>query len=152
MPELPDVTVYVEALRARTVGHRLIRAIVKSPFLMRSVDPPLSATFGKKVHEVRRLGKRIAIGLDDDLWLVLHLMIAGRLHWNPGAPKLGSRNILAAFQYDSGWMSLTEAGTQRRAALNVVKGEAAMQSLSAGGIEPLDISLEKFSEALRSEN
>ena len=152
MPELPDVTVYVEALRARVIGHRIVRAIVKSPFLMRSVDPPLNATFGKTVREVRRLGKQIAIGLDDDLWIVLHLKIAGRLHWDTKAPKLGSRNILAAFELDSGWLWLTEAGTQRRAALNVVAGEADLQALSAGGIEPLDISLEQFSGALRSEN
>jgi formamidopyrimidine-DNA glycosylase len=152
MPELPDVTVYVEALRTRIIGHRLIRAIVKSPFLMRSVDPPLSATFGKQVHQVRRLGKQIAIGIDNDLWIVLHLKIAGRLHWNTVAPKLGSRNILAAFEFDSGWMWLTEAGTQRRASLHVVEGEAGLQSLSAGGIEPLDISLEEFSGALRSAN
>jgi formamidopyrimidine-DNA glycosylase len=152
MPELPDVTVYVEALRTRIIDHNLIRAIVKSPFLMRSVDPPLSATFGKTVREVRRLGKQIAIGLDDDLWIVLHLKIAGRLHWDSKAPKLGSRNILAAFEFDSGWLWLTEAGTQRRAALNVVNGDADLQALSAGGIEPLDINLDDFSGALRSAN
>jgi formamidopyrimidine-DNA glycosylase len=152
MPELPDVTVYVEALRTRIIGHKLNRALVKSPFLLRSVDPPLSATQGRTVHDVRRLAKQIAIGVEGDLWLVLHLKIAGRLHWGTTAPKLGGRNVLAAFQFDSGWLWLTEAGTQRRAALNVVRGEAGLQSLNAGGIEPLDIDLADFAAALRSSN
>ena len=133
MPELPDITVYVEALRARISGHRLIRAIVRSPFLLRSADPPLSDAYGKTVREVRRLGKRIAIGLEGDLWMVLHLMIAGRLHWNTAAPKAKGRNMLATFEFDSGWLWLTEAGTQRRAALHVVAGEAALAALGAGG-------------------
>src|ERR1700731_4528533 len=134
MPELPDVTVYVEALRARTVGHRLIRAIVKSPFLMRSVDPPLSATFGKTVREVRRLGKRIAIGLDDDLWLVLHLMIAGRLHWRPPQAKLAGRNTLAAFDFPNGSLVLTEAGAKRRASLHLLAARD-LPSIDPGGID-----------------
>ncbi len=104
------------------------------------------------VLEVRRVGKRIAIGLDDNLWLVLHLMIAGRLHWATSKPKLGSRNNLAAFEFDNGWLWLTEAGTQRRASLTVVEGEAGLQSLNAGGIEPLEVSLDAFSIALRAEN
>jgi formamidopyrimidine-DNA glycosylase len=152
MPELPDVTVYVEALRARVVGHRLARAVVKSPFLLRTADPPLSAAVGGTVHDVRRLGKQIAIGVAGDLWLVLHLKIAGRLHWGTSAPKLGSRNLLAAFEFDNGWLWLTEAGTQRRASLHVVAGEAGLQALSAGGIEPLEASLDTFTGALRGAN
>ncbi len=152
MPELPDVNVYVEALRTRILGRQFVRAIVKSPFLLRSAEPPLSATFDKTVRDVRRVGKRIAIGVDDNLWLVLHLMIAGRLHWATAKPKLGSRNNLAAFEFDNGWLWLTEAGTQRRASLTVVKGEEGLQSLSAGGIEPLDVSLDAFATALRAEN
>jgi formamidopyrimidine-DNA glycosylase len=127
MPELPDVSVYVEAIQTRVVGHRLVRAIVKSPFLLRSTAPPVSATVGKTVREVRRVGKQIAIGVEGDLWLVLHLMIAGRLHWKTSAPKLGSRNSLLALEFDNGWLWLTEAGTQRRAALRVVEGAAGLQ-------------------------
>jgi formamidopyrimidine-DNA glycosylase len=104
------------------------------------------------VHQVRRLGKRIAIGVEGDLWLVLHLMIAGRLHWNNSAPKLGSRNLLAVFEFENGFLWLTEAGTQRRASLTVVEGEAGLESLSAGGIEPLDADLAAFADALRSAN
>ncbi len=152
MPELPDVSVYVEAIRARVVGHKLVRTIVKSPFILRSIAPPITATAGKTVREVRRLGKQIAIGVEGDLWLVLHLMIAGRLHWKTSAPKLGSRNILVASEFDNGWMWLTEAGTQRRAALRVVEGDEGLQSLIAGGIEPLDASLDAYAAALRSSN
>jgi formamidopyrimidine-DNA glycosylase len=152
MPELPDVSVYVEALRTRVAGHRLVRTLVKSVFLLRSTTPPVSATAGRTVREVRRVGKQIAIGLEGDLWLVLHLMIAGRLHWKTSAPKLGSRNILVAFEFDNGWLWLTEAGTQRRAALRVVAGDAGLQSLNAGGIEPLDASLDAFAAALRASN
>jgi formamidopyrimidine-DNA glycosylase len=152
MPELPDVTVYVEALDARVRGHRLIRALVKSPFLLRSADPPLSAVAGLTVREVRRAGKRIALRMDGDLFLVLHLMIAGRLHWHARAPKMGSRNVLAAFEFDSGWLTLTEAGTQRRAALHVIRGEDGLASLQAGGIEPLEATPAAFAAALRTEN
>ena len=152
MPELPDVSVYVEALQARVVGHKLLRATVKSVFLLRSTTPPVSATIGRTVNEVRRVGKQIAIGLDGGLWLVLHLMIAGRLHWKASAPKLGSRNILVAFEFDNGWLWLTEAGTQRRAALRVVEGDAGLSSLNAGGVEPLDATLASFSTALRATN
>jgi formamidopyrimidine-DNA glycosylase len=152
MPELPDVSVYVEAVRSRIDGHKLVRTIVKSPFLLRSTTPPITATAGMHVREVRRLGKQIAIGVEGDLWLVIHLMIAGRLHWKTSAPKLGSRNILVAFEFDNGWLWLTEAGTQRRAALRVVEGEAGLRSLTAGGIEPLDASLDAFAGALRSSN
>jgi formamidopyrimidine-DNA glycosylase len=152
MPELPDVKVYVEALQTRVIGHELIRALIKSPFLLRTADPPLSATQGRTVQGVRRLGKQIAIGVAGDLWLVMHLKIAGRLHWNTTSPKLGGRNLLAAFEFDNGWLSLTEAGTQHRASLHVAKGEAGLGALSAGGIEPLDASLAAFSVALRSAN
>src|ERR1700731_3613320 len=152
MPELPDVSVYVEAIQERIDGHKLIRTIVKSPFLLRSTTPPITATAGKRVAEVRRLGKQIAIGVDGDLWLVLHLMIAGRLHWKTSAPKLGSRNILVAFEFDNGWLWLTEAGTQRRAALRVVEGQAGLESLTAGGSGPLDASLDAFATALHSSN
>ena len=152
MPELPDVTVYIEALRERIVGRRLIRAVVRSPFLLRSAIPPLAAVQGRTVHEVRRVGKQIAIGVEGALWLVLHLKIAGRLHWQAGAPKMSGRNMLAAFEFESGWLWLTEAGTQRRAAMYVVEGEGGLQSLNAGGIEPLDVDLAAFAEALRSAN
>src|ERR1700684_4551150 len=152
MPELPDVSVYVEAIRTRVVGHQLVRSLVKSPFLLRSTAPPVTATAGMEVREVRRLGKQIAIGVEGDLWLGITLLIAGRLHWKTSAPKLGSRNILVAFEFDNGWLWLTEAGTQRRAALRVVDGDAALQSLNAGGIEPLDASLDAFAAALRASN
>lgn len=152
MPELPDVTVYVEAIRTRVVGHRLIRATVKSPFLLRTADPPLSAPERAMVHDVRRIGKQIAIGVAGDLWLVMHLKIAGRLHWGASAPKSGGRNLLATFQFDNGWLWLTEAGTQRRAALYVVRGETGLRSLVAGGIEPLEAGLDAFAAALRAAN
>ena len=152
MPELPDVTVYVEALQTRVIAHKLIRAMVKSPFLLRTADPPLSATEGRTVHAVRRLGKQIAIGVVGDLWLVMHLKIAGRLHWNTCAPQKGGRNLLATFEFDNGWLSLTEAETQHRASLHVAEGEAGLGSLSAGGIEPLDASPAAFGAALRSAN
>ena len=152
MPELPDVTVYVEALQARIVGRRLNSVQVKSPFLLRTADPPLSAAQGMEVRAVRRIGKRIAIVLDGDLSLVLHLMIAGRLHWDTAAPKSGGRNLLAVFTFDNGYLWLTEAGTQRRASLHVVAGEAALQALDAGGIEPLEASLIAFTSDLQSEN
>jgi formamidopyrimidine-DNA glycosylase len=152
MPELPDVAVYVEALRTRIVGGRLLRVAVRSPFLLRSASPPLSAVQGGTVHGVRRVGKQIAIGIADNLWLVIHLKIAGRLHWSDSVPKPGGRNLLAIFQFDCGWLSLTEAGTQRRASLHVVEGEAGLQSLSAGGLEPLEASLDAFTAALRSAN
>ncbi len=152
MPELPDVTVYVEAIRTRVAGHRLLRAQVKSLFLLRTADPPLSAAEGATINEVRRIGKQIAIGAAGDLWLVIHLKIAGRLHWGPAAPKAGGRNLLAAFGFDSGWLWLTEAGTQRRAALHVVRGESGLQSLDAGGIEVLEASRDAFAAALRAAN
>ena len=152
MPELPDVTIYIEALSTRILDHELRRVLVKGPFLLRSVTPSLSETFGRKVREIRRIGKQIAVGLDGELYLVLHLMIAGRLHWKTSAVKLGGKNALATFQFDNGTLLLTEAGTQRRAALRVVAGEDGLKALDAGGIEPLDADRNEFSAALRSEN
>src|SRR5579872_3774261 len=113
MPELPDVTVYVEALDERITGHKLRRVVIRGPFLLRSVAPPVDALSGRTVERVRRVGKRVAIGVAGDLWLVLHLMIAGRLHWRDSAPKMGARGgPLAYFEFDSGFLTLTEAGTQ----------------------------------------
>jgi formamidopyrimidine-DNA glycosylase len=152
MPELPDVTVYIEALSTRILAHELKRVLVKGPFLLRSVTPSLSETFGRRVREIRRIGKQIAVGLDGQLSLVLHLMIAGRLHWKTSSVKLGGKNVLATFQFDNGTLLLTEAGTQRRAALRVVAGEEGLKALDAGGVEPLDSDRSVFSAALRSEN
>jgi formamidopyrimidine-DNA glycosylase len=152
MPELPDVTVYVEAVGERIIGHKLLRAMIRGPFLLRSVAPPVSALEGKTVREVRRVGKRIAIGLEGDLWLVLHLMIAGRLHWRDAAPKLSTRGPLAAFEFDNGALTLTEAGTQHRAALNIVAGEAELWALDAGGIDVLHASVAEFASVLQSAN
>jgi formamidopyrimidine-DNA glycosylase len=151
MPELPDISVYIEALRARIIGRVLVRVLVRSPFLLRSIDPPLSAVHGKQVRAVRRIGKQIAIGVEDDVWLVLHLKIAGRLHWDTKAPKTAARNLLTV-EFDHGWLWMTEAGTQHRASLHVVTGEAGLESLSAGGIEPLDADLGQFTAALRAAN
>lgn len=152
MPELPDVTVYVEALRERILGRCLERVSVRGPFLLRSAAPPLTAVEGKTVEGVRRVGKRIAIGVDGDLWLVIHLMIAGRLHWKPTPPKPTDRKVLAAFLFDAGVLTLTEAGTQHRASLHVVDGEDALGALDAGGIDVLAAGLGEFAEALRAEN
>src|SRR3954468_23859501 len=129
MPELPDIAVYIEALSSRTLGQRLDRVRLNSPFLLRTVDPPLAACEGKTVMQYRRLGKRIAMGLSDDLWLVLHLMIAGRLYWKAPMAKLSNRRILAAFDFPAGTLLLTEAGTERRASLHVARGEEGLEAL-----------------------
>jgi formamidopyrimidine-DNA glycosylase len=152
MPELPDVEVYVEALRDRAAGHVLERVLVRNPFLLRSTSPPVDQVQGREVREVRRVGKRIAIGLEGDLWLVLHLMIAGRLHWRNAAPKTVPRNVLALFQFSSGVLTLTEAGSERRAALHVVAGDAGLAALDAGGIDPLSAGESAFAATLRSAN
>jgi formamidopyrimidine-DNA glycosylase len=152
MPELPDVTVYVEALGHRIVGSRLNRISIRGPFLLRSTTPAVETAFGRAVTEVRRIGKQIAIGLDPELWLVLHLKIAGRLHWRNSAPKPGARNLLAVFEFDSGALTLTEAGSERRAGLHVVAGAAGLRALDAGGIEPLEADLAQFAAELRREN
>jgi formamidopyrimidine-DNA glycosylase len=152
MPELPDVTVYVELIAAKTVGRTIDRVRVASPFVVRSVDPPVSAAEGKTVRDVRRIGKRIAIGLDDDIWVVIHLMIAGRFRWlSPGA-KIPGRLGLAAFDFENGTLLLTEAGTQRRASITLVRGEEALDAIDRGGVEPLEIDEATFAGQLRKEN
>jgi formamidopyrimidine-DNA glycosylase len=153
MPELPDIVVYIEALEARILGQALDRVRLGSPFLLRTIAPPVRDTEGKPVVALRRVGKRIAIGVEGDLWLVLHLMIAGRLHWaKPGAKLPGGRRGLAAFDFPTGSLILTEAGSKKRASLHVVAGEDGLRSLDPGGLEVLDASLAKFSELLRSAN
>lgn len=152
MPELPDITAYLDALSARILGQPLLRVRLGSAFLLRTVDPPLAAIEGKIVRELRRLGKRIAIGVDDDLWLVLHLMIAGRLHWRAAGAKLAGRQSLAAFDFPNGSLVLTEAGAKRRASLHVVRGEAALQAMDAGGIDVFSNDLEAFRDVLTAEN
>jgi formamidopyrimidine-DNA glycosylase len=152
MPELPDVVVYVEALGQRIAGSVLQRVILRTPFLLRSTLPPLESTHGRTVREVRRLGKRIAIGLAGDLWLVIHLMIAGRLHWRASAAKTGGRNVLAVFEFDSGVLVLTEAGSQRRASLHAASGEEGLRALHAGALEAMDAEMPAFAAVLTSEN
>jgi formamidopyrimidine-DNA glycosylase len=152
MPELPDITAYLSALETRIVGQPLEQVRLNSPFLLRTADPPLTATYGKSVQELRRVGKRIAIGVEGDLWLVLHLMIAGRLHWKPRGAKLAGRRSLAAFDFPNGSLLLTEAGTKHRASLNVVKSEEALVALDAGGIDVFTSDLDAFKTALTSEN
>ena len=152
MPELPDVTVYLEALQRRIVGERLERVLVLTPFLLRTAVPPLESANGRRVLAVQRLGKRIAIGLEGELWLVLHLMIAGRLHWFERGARLSKRAALARFEFTSGTLTLTEAGTKRRAALHVVQGEHGLRGQDPGGMELLEASLPQFAERLRSEN
>ena len=152
MPEIPDVTVYVEALRERLIGHILWRVSIRSPFLLRSTSPAVESVHGKTVREIRRVGKRIAIGFDNGVWMALHLMIAGRLHWRPSAPKPGPKGPLAVFEFDSGALVLTEAGSQHRASLQMAAGEADLRSLDAGGIEVLESSLASFARALQSAN
>ena len=152
MPELPDISAYITALEARIVDQTLERVRLASVFLLRSVDPPLSSVEGHKVQELRRIGKRIAIGVDQDLWLVLHLMIAGRLHWKPPQAKLAGRNALAAFDFPNGSLVLTEAGSKRRASLYVVRGEEALSAMDPGGVEIFLVDLEEFRAALSVEN
>jgi len=152
LPELPDITVYVEALEKRIVGRRLERIRIAKPFLVRSVEPPISEAEGQRVTAIRRIGKRIAIGLENDLWLVIHLMIAGRFRWLASGAKVPGKLGLAAFDFESGSLILTEAGTTRRASLYVVRGEAALDAIDRGGLEPLESSLADFSERLKREN
>lgn len=152
MPELPDISAYICALEPRVVGRRLEKARLASPFLLRSFEPPLSAVEGRTVLELRRIGKRIAIGVDGDLWLVLHLMIAGRLHWRPPGAKIGGRQNLAAFDFRDGSLTLTEAGSKRRASLHVVAGEEGLRAIDPGGIEIFENDLAAFREALSAEN
>ena len=152
MPELPDIAVYIEALEKRVLGQTLEGVRVVSPFLLRTVSPPLSSAAGKKVRRLRRLGKRICIGLEDDLWLVLHLMIAGRLHWRPRGVKVSRPRGLAAFDFPSGSILWTEAGSQKRASLHVVLGEAELRELDPGGIEVPDSDPSQFAAVLLSAN
>jgi formamidopyrimidine-DNA glycosylase len=158
MPELPDITVYVEALRRRVVGEPLTEVRLSTPFLLRTVDPPLSELIGKRVVDVTRLGKRIVFELEDQLYIVLHLMIAGRLHWKTRATKPtkgakgGCKNGLAAFEFPTGVLTLTEAGTKRRASLHLARGRAALTQFARGGAEVFDITLDDFASVLRREN
>jgi len=156
MPELPDITVYIEALQKRILGQRLERMRIESPFLLRTVEPTVASAEAKKVLELRRLGKRICIGVEGGIWLVLHLMIAGRLHWLDKAKgksvKLGGRQNLAAFEFSSGTLVWTEAGSQKRASLHMAAGEEGLRELDPGGVEVLACSLEEFMEVLRLEN
>jgi formamidopyrimidine-DNA glycosylase len=152
MPELPDITVYLEALNRRIVGRRLNKVRMRSPFLVRTYDPPLGAAEGKAVRELRRIGKRIAIGLDDDLWLILHLMIAGRLHWKEPGAKLPGKHALAAFDFENGTLLLTEAGSKHRASLHVVLGEDALKAHDPGGLDVFAATAAQFAAAVRREN
>src|SRR5580704_13680506 len=152
MPELPDIAAYISALEPRIVGQPLEHVRIASAFLLRAARPPVASVEGRVVRELRRIGKRIAIGLDGDLWLVLHLMIAGRLHWRPPGAKLAGRQNLAAFDFPNGSLVLTEAGTKRRASLHVVSGEEGLRSIDPGGIEIFSIDLTSFRDALTAEN
>ncbi|HEY0383864.1 MAG TPA: DNA-formamidopyrimidine glycosylase family protein [Candidatus Elarobacter sp.] len=152
MPELPDIAAYISALEPRIVGQPLLRSRLASPFLLRTAEPPIASAEGRPVRELRRVGKRIAIGLNDDLWLVLHLMIAGRLHWRPAGAKLAGRNALAAFDFAAGSLVLTEAGSKRRASLHVVRGEADLLAMDPGGIDVFSNDIDAFRSALRAEN
>ena len=153
MPELPDVELYVEALERHVVGQRLLSLDVHTPFLLRTVDPPLQSVGDKPVRGVRRLGKRIVFSLDDDLFIVVHLMIAGRLRWSAGIKRpTRNRNVLATFVFPSGTLTLTEAGSKKRASLHLARGLESLVPFERGGVEPLEVSLDEFSRRLRSEN
>ena len=152
MPELPDIAAYISAIEARVLGQPLERVRLASVFLLRTVDPPPASVEGRTVVGVRRIGKRIAIGVEDDLWLVLHLMIAGRLHWKPPNAKLAGRNALASFDFPNGSLTLTEAGSKRRASLHVVRGEEGLYSIDPGGVEIFETDLDGFRAALTLEN
>ena len=161
MPELPDIVVYLEALDQRILGETLNRITLGSPFLLRTAEPPLASVHGQKVVTLRRLGKRICVGFENDLWLVLHLMIAGRLHWkdNAGQPvkqsaatKLPNKRNLATFEFANGTLTLTEAGTQRRASLHLLQGSAGLEHLNPGGLEVLESDPAQFAARLQSAN
>jgi formamidopyrimidine-DNA glycosylase len=152
MPELPDIAVYIAALEARIVAQPVERVRLASPFLLRTAQPPITNVEGRIVRELRRIGKRIAIGVEGDLWLVLHLMIAGRLHWRPPEAKLAGRQSLAAFDFPTGSLVLTEAGTKRRASLLVLNGEEGLRSIDPGGIDIFTSNLGSFRDALTAEN
>jgi formamidopyrimidine-DNA glycosylase len=152
MPELPDIAAYVSALEPRILAQPIERVRLASPFLLRTVQPPVTNVEGRTVRELRRIGKRIAIGVDGDIWLVLHLMIAGRLHWRPPGARLSGRQNLAAFDFPSGSLVLTEAGTKRRASLYIVTGDDGLRSIDPGGIEIFASDLTSFRAALSAEN
>jgi len=152
MPELPDITVYIEALEKRILGQELEQVRIASPFLLRTATPPLTSTQGQRVRELRRLGKRIAIGLENDIWLVLHLMIAGRLHWKKRGAKVSPPRRLAAFDFPNGTLLWTEAGSKKRASLHLVAGESGLQTLDPGGLEVLTADPASFRKALTSAN
>src|SRR5579872_2919504 len=152
MPELPDIAAYITALEPRIVREAIERIRLASPFLLRTAQPPLSAVEGRRVRELRRIGKRIAIGVEGDLWLVLHLMIAGRLHWRPPGAKLAGRQSLAAFDFPAGSLVLSEAGSKHRASLHLLQGEEGLQSVDAGGIDVFAGTLDSFREAMTAEN
>jgi len=152
MPELPDIAAYIGALEPRIVGQPIERVRLASVFLLRTTQPPLKEVEGRVVRELRRIGKRIGIGVEGDLWLVLHLMIAGRLHWRPPAAKLSGRQNLAALDFPNGSLVLTEAGTKRRASLHVLAGEEGLRSIDPGGIEIFASDFTSFRAALTAEN
>jgi formamidopyrimidine-DNA glycosylase len=152
MPELPDIAAYLSSLETRIAGRPLERIRLTNPFLLRTVQPPIEAVEGHTVRSLRRIGKRIAIEFDNGIWMVLHLMIAGRLHWRPVGAKLGGRNNLAAFDFSDGSLVLTEAGAKRRASLHLFRNEADMQSVDPGGVDVLAIDLDGFRAALTAEN
>src|SRR5713226_1416340 len=152
MPELPDIAAYLTALEPRIIGEPIEHVRLASPFLLRTVEPPLARIEGRKVRELRRIGKRIAIGGEDDLWLVLHLMIAGRLHWRAAGAKLAGHNQLVAFDFPNGSLVLTEAGSRRRASLHVLKGEESLREIDPGGIDVFASDLASFQAALSAEN
>ncbi|HET6862017.1 MAG TPA: DNA-formamidopyrimidine glycosylase family protein [Pyrinomonadaceae bacterium] len=152
MPELPDIVVYIEALEKRILGETLERVQVGSPFLLRTAVPPLATAENREVVSLRRLGKRICIGLEGDLWLVLHLMIAGRLHWFPKGTRAAKPRSQASLQFSSGILILTEAGSQKRASLHLIQGEAGLRQLDPGGLEVLDATLDQFSNRLLARN
>ena len=152
MPELPDITVYVETLRRRLLGQAVSEVRLGTPFLLRTVEPPLSELVGKSVVDVRRLGKRIVFALEDDLFIVLHLMIAGRLHWKPRGGKGPKKSDLAIFEFPTGTLTLTEAGSKRRASLHLIRGSAGLADFDRGGLEVLDSTVDQFAERLRVES
>jgi len=152
MPELPDIVAYISALESRIIGQPLQRTRLASAFLLRTSQPPLASVEGRTVRELRRIGKRVVFGLENNLWLVLHLMIAGRLHWRPPEAKLAGRQSLAAFDFPNGSLVLTEAGTKHRASLHIFSGEESLQSVDAGGIDIFSSDLDSFRAALTAEN
>jgi formamidopyrimidine-DNA glycosylase len=152
MPELPDIAAYIGALEPRIVGQPLEQVRIASAFLLRTAQPPIESVEGHVVRELRRIGKRIAIGVEGDLWLVLHLMIAGRLHWRAAGAKLAGRQNLAAFDFPNGSLVLTEAGSKRRASLHILRGEEALRAIDPGGIDVLSSNLDSFRAALAAEN